>query len=335
MLKKFRKFIKYYPAQPKKSVQLTRKQVYILPTRHGFLFVLVLFLMLLGSINYNNNMGFLLTFLLASTAMVSMLHAHYMLHGLNVSIGKANQVFVGEQVQFQLWVDNRNKAARYALHWSLGYKNITSLLNWSLGRNKAPIILITDIPADQRIIISIPFIAKQRGQLQLEALTVSSCFPFGLFYVWGFIYLDASTLVYPAPLGQRQLPKGARDDNQGETTSMQLGQGGDDFIGYRDYKMGDSPKHVDWKAVAKGQGWHIKQFGGASSTNLLLSWEQVQHLNIEAALSQLCLWILVADSQNAQYGLKLPQHTIKPDYGKKHREKCLKILALYGANTKK
>lgn len=327
MLKHIRKFIKYYPAQPQQSVQLTRKQVYILPTRHGFLFVLVLFVMLLGSINYNNNMGFLLTFLLASTAMVSMLHAHYMLHGLKVSVGKVNRVFVGEQAQFQLWIDNQNQAARYALHWSLGYKNIKSLLNWSLGRNESAPILLTDIAADQRSIITIPVMAKKRGQLTLEPLTVSSRFPFGLFYVWGFIYLEASTLVYPAPLGQRQLPKGGYDDNQGENTSNQLSRGGDDFIGYRDYKIGDSPKHVDWKAVAKGQGWHIKQFGGASSSNLWLSWEQVRHLNIEAALSQLCLWVLVADSQNAQYGLQLPQQTIKPDCGEQHREKCLTMLA--------
>ncbi|MCV6636442.1 DUF58 domain-containing protein [Candidatus Albibeggiatoa sp. nov. NOAA] len=334
MFKQFRKFIKYYPAEPKQSVQLTRKQVYILPTRHGFLFVLVLFVMLLGSINYNNNMGFLLTFLLASTAMVSMLHAHYMLHGLKVSVGKANRVFVGEQAQFQLWVDNQNKAARYALHWSLGYKNITSLLNWSLGKNSAPTVLMTDIPADQRTIITIPMVAKQRGQLPLEPLTVSTRFPFGLFYVWAFVYVDASTLVYPAPLGLRQLPKGAENDEQGDNASMQLGRGGDDFIGYRDYKVGDSPKHVDWKAVARGQDWHIKQFGGASSKSLWLSLEQVQHLNIEAALSQLCLWVLVADSQNAQYGLKLPQQTIKPDYGEQHREKCLTALALYGEMSK-
>jgi uncharacterized protein (DUF58 family) len=333
MFKQFHKFIKYYPAQPNKSVQLTRKQVYILPTRHGFLFVLVLFVMLLGSINYNNNMGFLLTFLLASTAMVSMLHAHYMIHGLKISVGKANKVFVGEQAQFQLWIDNRNQAARYALHWSLGYKTLRHAFNWSIGKKVAAPVLITDIAKDQKTIITIPVMAKKRGLLQLEALTVSSYFPFGLFYVWGFIYLDASTLVYPAALGIRQLPKGAQNDAQGETASMQLGRGGDDFIGYRDYKIGDSPKHVDWKAVARGQGWHIKQFGGANSTNLWLSWEQVKHLNVEAAISQLCLWVLVADSQNAQYGLELPQQTIKPDCGEQHREKCLNVLALYGVNT--
>ncbi len=333
MLKQLQKFIKYYPSQARNTVQLGRDQVYILPTQHGFLFTLILFVMLLGSINYNNNMGFLLTFLLASTALVSMLHSHYMLHGLKVSVGKVNPVFVGEQAQFQLWIDNQNQAARYALHWSFGYKNIKNLINWLLGNNDTVPILSIDIPADQKIIMTIPMMVTKRGRLKLEPLTVSSRFPFGLFYVWGFVYLDVSTLAYPAPLGQRQLPKGSQDEAQAETSALQLGNSGDDFIGYRNYKVGDSPKHVDWKAVAKGQGWYIKQFGGSSSTSLWLSWEQVRHLNLEAALSQLCLWVLIADSQNAKYGLQLPNETIKPNSGEQHREKCLHILALYGLDT--
>ncbi|MGD8886577.1 MAG: DUF58 domain-containing protein, partial [Gammaproteobacteria bacterium] len=55
-------------------VDLTQRRIFILPTRQGILFAIVLVIMLIGSINYNNSLGYLLTFLLASVAVVSILY---------------------------------------------------------------------------------------------------------------------------------------------------------------------------------------------------------------------------------------------------------------------
>jgi hypothetical protein len=55
--------------------QVTRlqpKRIYILPTGVGFVFAIMTFAMLLGSMNYNNNLSFVLTFLLAGLGLVSM-----------------------------------------------------------------------------------------------------------------------------------------------------------------------------------------------------------------------------------------------------------------------
>ena len=47
-------------------------RVYILPTGVGLVFGIMGFAMLLGSMNYNNNLSFVLTFLLAGLGFVSM-----------------------------------------------------------------------------------------------------------------------------------------------------------------------------------------------------------------------------------------------------------------------
>ena len=49
-------------------VFLSQRRVYILPTRQGALFGAALLLMLIGSINYQLSLGFILTFLLAGMA---------------------------------------------------------------------------------------------------------------------------------------------------------------------------------------------------------------------------------------------------------------------------
>ncbi len=54
------------------AVNLHRGRIYILPTGLGVAFGVMLFAMLLGSLNYANNLGLALTFLLAALALVAM-----------------------------------------------------------------------------------------------------------------------------------------------------------------------------------------------------------------------------------------------------------------------
>ena len=54
------------------EVLLDRRRVYILPTRAGILFAAAMLMMLIGSINYMLQLGFLLTFLVTSMALVAM-----------------------------------------------------------------------------------------------------------------------------------------------------------------------------------------------------------------------------------------------------------------------
>jgi len=295
---------------------LKRRQIFIIPTQSGGWFGLVLLVMLFGSMNYNNSMGYMLTFLLASMTIVSILHTHRTLLGLRIEVGKVAPVFAFETAQFQLWLDNRGQIARHVLVWQ--HKS-------SHNHNSSTTI---DIPANQRININLPVLATRRGRISLGRVKVSTRFPLGLFYAWAYVHFDIVTMVYPQPLGYKTLPLSQQSENVGEGSPHD--GGGEDFIGYRDYQLGDSPRHIDWKAVAREQELMIKQFGGMSAAQVWLTWDDVRTLNnTEAALSQLCLWILVAESQRAQYGLKIPNCTFEPDTGELHRERCLQALALF------
>ena len=58
------------------TLLLTQRNVYILPTRAGFMFGFTLLVLLLASINYQLNLGYVLTFLLAGSGVVSMHLTH-------------------------------------------------------------------------------------------------------------------------------------------------------------------------------------------------------------------------------------------------------------------
>ena len=82
---------------------------------------------------------------------------------------------------------------------------------------------------------------------------------------------------------------------QGQAREGQYGN--EDFAGYRPYVTGDSPRHIDWKAVARERGWWTKQFTGGMATEICwLRWQDVQHYpNSEQALSQLSFWVTQAE----------------------------------------
>jgi uncharacterized protein (DUF58 family) len=107
------------------------------------------------------------------------------------------------------------------------------------------------------------------------------------------------------------------------------GVGADDFVGLRGYHAGDSLRHVDWKALARGRGLLSRQFGGDRADQVWIDWEGWPGLETEARLSRLCRCILDAARSQVDYGLRLPGREIEPAHGTAHEHRCLAALARF------
>jgi uncharacterized protein (DUF58 family) len=174
----------------------------------------------------------------------------------------------------------------------------------------------------------VPVAARKRGYLALPAVTITTRFPLGLLYSWSRrVELNQSCLVYPQPAAATPL---RTSEEQTLADAQGLRAGGDDYIGTREFRPGDSPHHVDWKAVARGEGWHIKQFGGGYRATVWLDWDTLAGLNTETRLSLLTRWVLSAERDGMLYGLRLPQQDLAPATGELHEHACLRALALFG-----
>ena len=213
------------------TVTLTQRRIFILPTRQGLGLAFVLALMLLGDINYNLSLGYVLTFLLAMMAVMSMLHAFRNLAHLEIRAGHADAVFSGGTAKFLLHFHNRSKLARYQL----------------CLRNDAGSTISFDAPAQQDNEVVFPVPATQRGWLPLGNLTLHTEFPLGLFYAWSYLHFDTRCLTYPKPLAEAPLPPGDAPDGAGKRSVA----GDDDFSGLRKYVTGDALPRIAWKAFAR------------------------------------------------------------------------------------
>ncbi len=293
------------------TIFLRQNRVYILPTRPGLAFGLALIVMLIGSINYNLSLGYILTFLLASMGLVAILHTFRNLVHLHISSGRVEPVFADETAWFELFIENRSRYERSAI------------VLWH-QRNQTQ----CDVASARGTTVSLPIKAERRGWLAPGRITVDTRFPVGLLRAWSYIQPDMRCLVYPKPddgLLPLPEPTGARGEKR------VAGGGSDDFAGLRAYQPSDSPRHIHWKAAAREQGLQTKVFSGRAAAELWLDWNALPaDLDIESKLSRLTRWVLAADQDTLRYGLRLPGVELAPDAGEPHRLACLRELALYG-----
>jgi len=287
--------------------------VYILPTRQGLVFALLLFAMLLGSINYNNNLGYILTFLLASLTVVSIFMTYRNMLYLRIGPAIVTPVFAGKPSTIAVQIDNQ----RYSTRFAVGYY---------LPKSQP---LICDIAANAHATIPLPVQYAQRGYQPLPRFIIETTFPLGLFRAWSHVELQQSVLVYPQPGNDKVLPQLSVGNKAGE---KHQGAGDDEFEGLRNYRVGDSFYRIHWKSAARHHVLQSKQYVGSANSEVWIAWEDSHFSDIEKRISQLTQWVMLASNMGIPYGFRIPGVEYALSTGLLHRNNCLKALALYGAN---
>jgi uncharacterized protein (DUF58 family) len=293
-------------------VTLGLRNIYILPTGYGMLFLAVLGAMLIGSINYNNNLGFLLTFLLGSVMLTAMMHTYGMLHGLRLVAATAAPAFAGEPAMIEIAIDAAGRQ-RKGLRWYFNAREIVA----------------QDAEPGRRTRVSVPVPTVRRGLLNPGRLRIVSEYPTGLFRAWSRIETDLACLVYPKPvLVPLKIASSASIHGEGEAVPA---AGVDDFQGLRNYQAGDPPGRIHWQSYSRGQGLHVKIFDGLAGADWMLDLNAIRGGDIERKLSILCYHVLEGHRQRCRVGIKLSgQAQIPAGRGRVHRDRCLRALALYG-----
>lgn len=296
---------------PAREITLDQRRIFIFPSGAGFFFGICLLVMLIAAINFENNLSYGLTFLLATLFVIATLHTYANLSGLTIRALRAQPAFPGQQTEFQVMVHRSKQRHHYALY-----------LKW-VGSSEALVNLVDENSA----VVSLHMPVDRRGWFSPGRLLLESTYPLGLLRCWTWIDLDLHALVYPRPLPSPDLPGLASDTPDGAAA---LVVGNDDFYGFRDYRRGDSLRQVHWKGLAKGQGVLTKHYTAYADRSVWLDWELFPGEGTEQRLSHLCYWVLEFDGRGEEYGLRLPNLVIPPAVGEKHRDRVLKELALYG-----
>jgi uncharacterized protein (DUF58 family) len=309
------------------SLLLNQRNVYILPTKAGWMMVVTLLVLLVASINYQLNLGYLLTFLIGGCVLIGMHIGHANLRKVAINIIAPHAYFTPAIVNFELILNNTDQVLKHGI--GLSVLNSGGLAHWTWA----------DVPAQGSATVQIVDQTMPRGKHRLPTLTAETRFPMGTFRVWTVMRPAMHVWVYPAiETNAPALPTG--EPLSGDAKQALIKATGE-FDGIRAYRRGDPMKHIVWKKVAKT--WASMDADDPSPSVNLIS-RDMQHVaaqelwldysrtgcaDKEASLSRLCAWLLQAEELGLVYGLRLQTSEILPASGDAHQQRCLQALALY------
>ncbi|OEZ29331.1 DUF58 domain-containing protein [Variovorax boronicumulans] len=304
---------------PSDTLELTQRNVYIVPTRAGWTLAATLLVLLVASINYQLNLGYLLTFLLAGSVAVGMHVCHATLRGLALRMVPPEAQFAGAAAVLRVVLHNERRSVRYGIGMAVRGSG-----QWAW----------TDVPAEGTAAVEIAFQPERRGLHPVPPLTAETRFPLGTFRVWTVWRPAAQLLVYPTPEAHPPpLPAGEPLSGPAAASAAVRAQNAGEYDGVRAYRRGDPLKLVVWKKAARAQANGSEDLVSRDTQHtqreeLWLDAHAAALPDIEARLSRLCAWVLMADRLGVDYGVRVAGRTVKPSQGEAHRRACLEALAL-------
>ena len=286
----------------------------VYPTAGFGALLFVLAAMWYAASSQNSAVIYLLLFLLASVFLVSIPQALINITGVTPRVESAKPTFAGDDVSLPVEITNSSRATRYGIEVVLPDADKTR------GR-------LDCIPRESADRLAFRFPARHRGEHKIGMLDLTSCYPLGFVRASRRFVSNQTYLVYPKPSGNPQLPTSRP---RFADSWVQRGVGhGDDFAGVRPYVRGESQRHIDWKAVARGQPLMTKQFVAEARGAVSLDFSELPFDDVEERLSQLALWVIEAERARQPYGVRLPGIEISPALGQMHFHRCLRALSLF------
>lgn len=287
---------------------LAYRRIFILPTRFGWMLGVLMGAMLIGSLNFNNNLGLLTTFLVAATAINSMLLAFRNLNGLRLRHGSARPVYALEPVAWQLTAINGESRDRPGLR--LDQREASSRF---------------DVPAGSAREVTIPLPPRHRGWHLPGRMRLQTTQPLGLFRAWSWIEPATPFLVWPQPAsGAPPLPEGG-DARHGQR--RQALEEGEDFHSLRPWREGDPLHRIAWKASQRHQTLLSRQFRQERSREVFLSLDRAPGRDLEERISIVTAWVLRAEASKRPWILEIGSERLGPGNSESHKHECLRALA--------
>jgi uncharacterized protein (DUF58 family) len=188
-------------------------------------------------------------------------------------------------------------------------------------------VFVERVPAGDAVFVELPPPLNHSGAaLQL---LVRSVYPLGLFTAECVVETAWVRRVHPEPAGDLPLPA-PETSRQGDAIAVSTSRGqtcgGDDFAGLREWRAGDSPRHIDWRSVARGGPLMVKSWSSGVQGVVVLDWNKLT-LEEPARVAQIARWMEICEDEGKPYELRLPGLIIRAGHGPAHLRRCLDALS--------
>lgn len=295
------------------ELTLTQRKIFIIPSVQALYFFVVIFLLFVAAINYQNNLIYVLVFFLISLFNSAIIFTYSNLSQLHLRAGKTYPVFVDEFAQFDVELQTAPRKVHHQLH-----------LHWPDNSE-----YVVDQVVDEPKTIKLHYLAKKRGYLKPGRLQIFSYYPLGLLRCWSWVDLGFTTIVFPKPIFSDEHHVNQNLGDKGKE-SIFLGQ--EDFYGFKAYSVGDHLYQINWRSLAKGQPLSTKVYAAQQSEDHWIDWYTIAEPSVERRLSIMCGCVITLHQLGVPYGLRMPNGDIVPSVGEAHKLQVLTCLALHEVN---
>jgi uncharacterized protein (DUF58 family) len=291
--------------------RLGLRNLYLLPTRFGWLWLAVTVLLQLLGIQMQRNGPLLLSFLMLGLFLLALHLTPFNLLGLELGCGEPPAGFAGGPLAYPLQLRTTNRCEGL----QLGFEAEPGALGPPRSLDPGAHALV------------VPWTPRRRGLQSPGCLRLQTTAPLGLFVCWTRWQPGVAQLVYPArragPVQERPAPQ---EPASGLPQASIRRDGGEEWHDLRPHRPEDAPSRLAWTLVAQGRGSFSKRFASPAEQAPLLAPDPA--LPHEQALEHLSERIWRLHGQGATYGLVLAHQQIPPSQGSAHRDGCLTALAL-------
>lgn len=287
-------------------------RVYIVPSAIGFYFSFIAFVLFLIAISYGHNLAYFSTFLFFSFVSISAVVTNESVHAISIElVDQVARIQPHASSPYRLRVINKSRKDQYDIAIEC------------LGKTLVLVDKIAGLES-RDLIVDLSKLELERGQYKLARLSLSSRFPFGLFYAWKWVKLDLKLLVRPKPL-RKQLRSFDQSGSEFGGVSHSVLIGNDEYYETRGHRAGESLSRIDRRHSQRFNFPQIRVFSREAQEAKVydLRGEEVEE-NLSAACG-----LLQEMSPDATYGLIYPgEQQFVLGSGQEFKEDCLDRLSV-------
>lgn len=288
-------------------IDIHRRRIYVLPSRFGLFFSLLLLAMMVGALNYNNNPALMLVFLIGSSVHTALLRGWLGVSGLRLVDVSAPPVHAGETTELRLRFEAGGTRTRRGL-----------------CVERAGTSRVFEVLPEHYASPALPFVTERRGLHPIGRIKLSTRWPLGLFVIWSWLNPQAQVLVYP-----RLEPQAPPLPGEGSLSGQRRQRSPSEEVhGLREHRRGDPLRLMAWKRSAQLGRLIVREFESPAGIEVRLDYGQLMHLPAEQRIERLARWLVEAERRGLRSELLLPGERIGPGRGEAHLHASLRALAL-------
>jgi uncharacterized protein (DUF58 family) len=245
---------------------------------------LLLFLM---ATNIQSGWLFVLSSLLLGAIVGGALIPLSMVRGLHVQRRGPPEAFVGDQVPVDLLIENRSRGTRLSVVVRDPHVAPTTAF-------------VAGIRAGERLNVRTVRLAARRGVVEAAAVEVASTAPFGVAEARRTIESSGRIVIFPrvVPLARLPFLEGAAARPSLLGPGVQRGDG-QEFLGVREYRQGDSPRNIHWPSTARRGALVVREMELERPAGLLIVVDTWADGGVEDTVLDLCCTVAASAAVEA------------------------------------